>query len=86
MINNSTQHVYEKKLDVSFILPTYVRKVGPSSEKKCKIQNRDTEDLSYSFIPSSRSEHAVYFNCLQQTWQYTKRLICGNKMPTRCNR
>jgi hypothetical protein len=40
MTNNSTQHVYEKKLDVSFILPTYVRQVGPSSEKKCKIQSR----------------------------------------------
>jgi hypothetical protein len=69
MTNNSTQHVYDKKLHVSFILHTYLWQVGPSSEKKCKIQSRDTEDLSVSFIPSSRSEHAVYFTCLQQTWQ-----------------
>jgi len=57
----------EKRLDVSFILPTYLRQVGPSSERKCEIQSRDTQDLSSLFIPSSRSEQAVDFTYLQRT-------------------
>jgi len=73
--NKSTKNFYEKMLDISFILPTYLRQVGPSSERKCSIQSTDTEDLSSSFIPSSRSEHAVYFTYLQQTWQYSKRVF-----------
>jgi len=38
MTNNSTQHIYEKRLDVSFILPTCWGRLGHHQRKSVKSE------------------------------------------------
>jgi hypothetical protein len=70
----------KKRVRCKFYSAYMLRQVGPSSEEKCKIKSIYTEDISSSFIPSSRPEHAVYFTYLQQTWQYTKTVFITQEL------